>query len=327
MDTLSTESRFTALTRGTGSTSGSRTTSLLRPRMVVVHGATSARRSRGIATSRDNTTTGRRPICGGSHHHTSPRNGTAISSLRPLLGTTRDRPIRQAHRAGGRHTRRTPRPVQRRGGAGGMTEAPRRSRPRQGAHRMLVELGREGPRRPSYSLEPEPCHKYATGRAVGDHRAGCGHHAAARGPSSPLPPCALAPPEELRSVRSELGVVFATPAACTRFSGHARDRRPAARGASGAAMRRRTCSSRSSRTPMRPARSGPSASTWPVAEQTTTAVDGRRLLLVLIALLSSAELGPAHNCRLRPLIARPSDARELTSPVTGRRFQRADIGG
>ena len=37
-----TESRFTALSRGTGSTSGSRTTSLLRPRIVVVHGATNS---------------------------------------------------------------------------------------------------------------------------------------------------------------------------------------------------------------------------------------------------------------------------------------------
>lgn len=41
-----------------GSSSGCSTTSLGRPRMVVVHGATSARRSRGMATSRDSTTTG-----------------------------------------------------------------------------------------------------------------------------------------------------------------------------------------------------------------------------------------------------------------------------
>jgi len=47
---------------GTGSSPGSRTTSLARPRIVVVQGATNARRSRGIAASRDRTTTGRRPI-------------------------------------------------------------------------------------------------------------------------------------------------------------------------------------------------------------------------------------------------------------------------
>lgn len=75
-DTDSTESRLTTLRRGTGSSPGSSATSLARPRTVVVHGAISARRSCGIAASRDSTTTGRRPIPGGSHHHTftSPRN-------------------------------------------------------------------------------------------------------------------------------------------------------------------------------------------------------------------------------------------------------------
>jgi hypothetical protein len=61
-ETLSTESRLTALRRGIGSSPGSRTTSLARPRIVVVHGATSARPSRGIAASRDSTMTGRRAI-------------------------------------------------------------------------------------------------------------------------------------------------------------------------------------------------------------------------------------------------------------------------
>ena len=51
----------------------SRMTSLARPRMVVVHGATRARRSRGMAASRERTTTGRRPTSGSSDHHTSPR--------------------------------------------------------------------------------------------------------------------------------------------------------------------------------------------------------------------------------------------------------------
>lgn len=44
IDTLSTESRFTAERRGTGSSPGSSTTSLTSPRIVVVHGATRARR-------------------------------------------------------------------------------------------------------------------------------------------------------------------------------------------------------------------------------------------------------------------------------------------
>ena len=80
-ETLSTESRFTAERRGIGSDPGSRTTSLASPRMVVVHGATSARLSRGIAASRESTTTGRRPISAISHHQTSPRAGSALTSL------------------------------------------------------------------------------------------------------------------------------------------------------------------------------------------------------------------------------------------------------
>ncbi len=74
-ETLSTESRFTAERRGTGSLAGSSTISLSRPRIVVVHGATSARRCRGITASREGTTTGRRPISTISHHHTSPGGG------------------------------------------------------------------------------------------------------------------------------------------------------------------------------------------------------------------------------------------------------------
>jgi len=97
-ETLSTESRLTAERRGTGSSPGSRTTSLARPRIVVVHGATSARRCRGITASRDSTTTGRRPISGISHHHTSPRAGSAFMR-RPLpVATRRGRPIRLARR-------------------------------------------------------------------------------------------------------------------------------------------------------------------------------------------------------------------------------------
>jgi hypothetical protein len=96
-DTLSTESRFTAERRGTGSASGSSTTSLGSPRMVVVHGATNARRRRGIAASRDSTTTGRRPISAISHHQTSPRAGIALTRPLPPAATTPGHPTRRAH--------------------------------------------------------------------------------------------------------------------------------------------------------------------------------------------------------------------------------------
>jgi hypothetical protein len=56
-DTLSTESGLTAERGGTGSSPGSSTTWLTRPRIVVVHGAMSVRRCRGMTASRDRTTT------------------------------------------------------------------------------------------------------------------------------------------------------------------------------------------------------------------------------------------------------------------------------
>jgi len=96
--TDSIESRLTAQRRPIGSSPGLSTTSLGRPLTVVVHGATSARRSRGMAASRDRTTTGRRPIPGGSHHHTSPRNGSALTWPKPHFETKRDRPSRLRHR-------------------------------------------------------------------------------------------------------------------------------------------------------------------------------------------------------------------------------------
>jgi hypothetical protein len=103
-DTLSTESRLIEDRRGTGSSSGSRTTSLAKPRMVVVHGATSARLKRGIAASRDSTTTGRRPISGNSHHHTSALagRGPLLTMPQPPLGTTPDRPTHRPPRADAR---------------------------------------------------------------------------------------------------------------------------------------------------------------------------------------------------------------------------------
>ena len=100
VDTDSIESRFTAQRRPIGSSPGSRTTSLGKPRIVVVHGAMSARRSRGIAASRDRTTTGRRPISGGSHHHSSPRAGKVLTWPMPHFGTKQDRPSHLPRRLG-----------------------------------------------------------------------------------------------------------------------------------------------------------------------------------------------------------------------------------
>lgn len=103
-DTLSTESRFTTDSRGTGSAPGSSGTSLGSLRIVVVQGATSARLSLGIAASRERTTTGRRPTSGSSHHQTSPRAGSGVTTSPRLNGTNRGRPIRRSGSAGDRHT-------------------------------------------------------------------------------------------------------------------------------------------------------------------------------------------------------------------------------
>ncbi len=118
----STESRLTAERRGTGSSPGSSTTSLTSPRIVVVHGAINTRRCRGITASRESTTTGRRPICGISHYHTSPRAGRAIKMRPRLVETMPGRPTRPARRAGARHRRCSLRLPRRRGG--GRVERP-----------------------------------------------------------------------------------------------------------------------------------------------------------------------------------------------------------
>ncbi len=105
-ETLSTESRLTADRFGTGSSPGSRSTSLASARIVVVQGATSARRSRGIAASRERTTTGRLPISGNSHHHSSPRAGVWLMRRRQPGKTTPSRPTHRARRSGNGHRRR-----------------------------------------------------------------------------------------------------------------------------------------------------------------------------------------------------------------------------
>jgi hypothetical protein len=104
--TFSTESRLTAVSRDTGSWPGSSSTSLSRPRSVVVHGAIKERRSRGIVMLRDSITTGRRPISGISQHHNSPLCGQVVTKLRHHDGTKQGPPIRRAHRADGLHTLR-----------------------------------------------------------------------------------------------------------------------------------------------------------------------------------------------------------------------------
>lgn len=106
IETLSTESRFTADRSGIGSSPGSSGTSLASPRIVVVHGAISALRSLGMAASRERTTTGRRAISGRSHHHTSPLAGRSFTTTRQPGETMPSRPIRQTHRVEGRHKQR-----------------------------------------------------------------------------------------------------------------------------------------------------------------------------------------------------------------------------
>lgn len=159
-----TESGLTAERLGTGSSCGSSTTSLARPRIVVVQGATSARRSRGTAASRDRTTTGRRPISASSHHHTSPRAGSALTRRPQPVGRTRGRPIRPARRAGARRRPHNPRRSPPHDGAGAAPRVPRRS----GRHRWcppaVLWRGPGAVRRRSCSDVCDPCHHHATQR-------------------------------------------------------------------------------------------------------------------------------------------------------------------
>jgi len=103
-ETLSTESRFTTDRRGIGSSPVSSTTSLGRLRIVVVHGATGARRSLGMAGSRERMTTGRRPISDSAHHHTSPRAGRGVTIVPQPRGMKPDSPTHRVRREDGRHT-------------------------------------------------------------------------------------------------------------------------------------------------------------------------------------------------------------------------------
>ena len=162
IDTLSTESRFTAVRSGTGSSPGSKMTSLGKPRMVVVQGAINVRPNRGIAASRDSTTTGRRPMSGSSHHHSSPRRGRLVMWQLRRSGTRPGRPSRHARRWDALHMRRTKHRAQRRGGSRAGHEVPHRAE----LHRLHRfggdELRSTSTRRLWCSLASVPCHDYAT---------------------------------------------------------------------------------------------------------------------------------------------------------------------
>jgi len=153
---------LTADLRGIGSSPGSNTTSLGSPRMVVVHGPMSVRRRRGIAASRERTTTGRRPMSGSSHHQTSPRVGVEVTTRQLRRGTTRGRPTRLLRRAGGRRRRRTPS----RSLPPGWHERVRRGRRRTTPSRSHLPGGlglrRAGRHRRWCSRAHEACHNYAT---------------------------------------------------------------------------------------------------------------------------------------------------------------------
>ena len=103
-DTLSIESRLTAERCRTGSSPGSRTTSLANPRIVVVHGAIRERLRRSMAMFLERMTTGRLPMSGGSHHHSSPRAGRGVTWLLLRCGTTQGRPTRPVRPGDGRRS-------------------------------------------------------------------------------------------------------------------------------------------------------------------------------------------------------------------------------
>src|ERR1035437_11008408 len=106
IETLAIESRLTAQRRLIGSSPGSRTTSLGRLRIVVVHGATNVRRNRGMAASRENTTTGLLCISGNSHHQSSPRCGIGVTKRRHQRETPQGSPTHRIRQLGILRSRR-----------------------------------------------------------------------------------------------------------------------------------------------------------------------------------------------------------------------------
>jgi hypothetical protein len=174
IETLSMESRFTAVGRGTGSWSGSRRTSLASPRTVVVQGATSARRCRGITASRDSTTAGRRPISASSHHQTSPRAGTSLMRQRLPAAMTPGRPTHPARRPGARRTRRSWHQPQRIGDGPAMLEVPHRRERRQCSPPEDRVHCRGVWSQPWCSSVSVPCHEYATRSEMRRRGSACG---------------------------------------------------------------------------------------------------------------------------------------------------------
>ena len=161
-ETLSSESRLTAERRGTGSVSGSRMTSLARPRIVVVHGATSVRRNRGMAASRDMTTTGRRPISANSHHQTSPWAGSPLTTRRLHAARTPGRPTRRARQGRACRMRRNFHPLRLTGDEQAGPRGPRRRGLRPSVQNAPDERSPRDSRRPWCSTVCGSCHKYAT---------------------------------------------------------------------------------------------------------------------------------------------------------------------
>ena len=161
-ETLSTVSRLTAVVRVTGSSPGSRITSLGSVLIVVVHGAASVRPNRGIAASLESTTTGRRPISGSSHHHSSPRRGERLTSPRPHPETTPDLPIRQAGREADRRRPHRRRRSHRHDAEPTEPEAPHREQPHLSRPLGSAEPRKACPHQPSYSPVLVPWHNYAT---------------------------------------------------------------------------------------------------------------------------------------------------------------------
>ena len=127
--------------------------------MVVVQGAITARRSRGIAASRERTTTDRRPISGGSHHQSSPRSGRVLMWRRRPIGTTGDRPTRRVHRWGGRRMRCSRRRLRLHGSERGALQGRRRKGLRRCAAGSPSWPGTTGSRQRLCSLAIEPSHK------------------------------------------------------------------------------------------------------------------------------------------------------------------------
>ena len=74
--------------------------------MIVVHGATNVRRNRGMAASREITTTGLLWISGSSHHQSSPRSGIEVTRRRHQYETLQGFPTHRIHQLGIRRTRR-----------------------------------------------------------------------------------------------------------------------------------------------------------------------------------------------------------------------------